>query len=190
MGLLLGDIGPTTAAAPRDAFADGVVAFQANGTQNTHRDGNTVLGAPCKGSDQDLSLGGGWVVVDMGVQEAIIEDQGNDLKVYESEDSPYCNGVIASNALSGSGSTADHINCAATNGASASQTISICNAMKARGVVVYTVGFHIDNDATALSVFHQCATDDSHFYLADDGTSLQNAFRNIGQSISQLRITH
>mgnify|MGYP000878041215 CR=1 FL=1 len=104
--------------------------------------------------------------------------------------SPYCNGVIASNALSGSGSTADHINCAATNGASASQTISICNAMKARGVVVYTVGFHIDNDATALSVFHQCATDDSHFYLADDGTTLQAAFRNIGQSISQLRITH
>lgn len=104
--------------------------------------------------------------------------------------SPYCNGVIASNAISGSGSAADHINCNATNGSSASQTIAICNAMKARGVVVYTVGFHIDNDATALGVFQQCATDAAHFYLADDGTSLQNAFRQIGQSISQLRLTH
>jgi len=104
--------------------------------------------------------------------------------------SAYCNGVISQDSLSGSGSASDHINCNATNGASAAQTIAVCNAMKARGVVVYTVGFHIDNDATALNVFHQCATDDSHFYLADDGTTLQAAFRQIGQSISQLRLTH
>ncbi len=104
--------------------------------------------------------------------------------------SPYCNGVIARDALSGSGSTSDHINCNATNGSSASQTIAICNAMKQRNIIVYTVGFHIDNDATALSVFHQCATDDSHFYLADDRVTLQNAFQQIGQSISQLRLTH
>ena len=104
--------------------------------------------------------------------------------------SPYCNGVIARDALTGSGSTSDHTNCNATNGSSAAQTIAICNAMKNRNVVVYTVGFHIDNDATAMSVFRQCATDDSHFYLADDRATLQEAFRNIGQSISQLRLTH
>ncbi|MBX3430452.1 MAG: VWA domain-containing protein [Hyphomonadaceae bacterium] len=104
--------------------------------------------------------------------------------------SPYCEGVIARDALSGSGSSSDHNSCNATNGSSASQTISICNAMKQRNIIVYTVGFHIDNDATALSVFHQCATDDSHFYLADDRTTLQNAFQQIGQSISQLRLTH
>ena len=104
--------------------------------------------------------------------------------------SAYCNGVIAQNSLSGSGSNSDHINCNATNGASATQTIAVCNAMKAQGIVVYTVGFHIDNDATALNVFHSCATDDSHFYLADDGTTLQHAFQQIGQSISQLRLTH
>lgn len=104
--------------------------------------------------------------------------------------SPYCNGVIARDALSGSGSTADHTNCNATNGSSASQTIAVCNAMKARNITVYTVGFHIDNDATAMSVFRQCATNDDHFYLADDRATLQEAFRNIGQSISQLRLTH
>lgn len=104
--------------------------------------------------------------------------------------SPFCNGVIARNALSGSGSSADHTNCNATNGSSAAQTIAMCNAMKARNITVYTVGFHIDNDATALSVFHQCATNDAHFYLADDRATLQEAFRNIGQSISQLRLTH
>ena len=101
----------------------------------------------------------------------------------------YCNGVIAQNSLSGSGSNNDHINCNATNGASAAQTIALCTAMKARGIIVYTVGFHIDNDATAMSVFSQCATSADHFFLADDGTSLQEAFRQIGQSISQLRLT-
>ncbi len=104
--------------------------------------------------------------------------------------SPFCNGVIARDALTGSGSSSDHTNCNATNGSSASQTIAICNAMKNRDIIVYTVGFHIDNDATALSVFRQCATDESHFYLADDRTTLQAAFQQIGQSISQLRITH
>lgn len=104
--------------------------------------------------------------------------------------SPYCSGVIARDAISGSGSASDHQSCNSPLGSSASQTIAMCNAMKARGIVVYTVGFHIDNDATALSVFHQCATDDSHFFLADDGTTLQNAFRQIGQSISQLRLSH
>ena len=102
----------------------------------------------------------------------------------------YCNGVIAQNSLSGSGSNADHINCNGTNGSSAAQTIALCTAMKARGIIVYTVGFHIDNDATAMSVFSQCATSADHFFLADDGTSLQEAFRQIGQSISQLRLTH
>ncbi len=104
--------------------------------------------------------------------------------------SPFCNGVIARDALTGSGSTADHTNCNATNGSSASQTIAICNAMKDRNIIVYTVGFHIDNDATAMSVFRRCATNDDHFYLADDRATLQEAFRNIGQSISQLRLTH
>lgn len=104
--------------------------------------------------------------------------------------SPYCQGVIARDALTGSGATTDHINCNATNGSSASQTIAICNAMKQRNIIVYTVGFHIDNDATAMSVFSQCATDSSHFFLADDRVTLQNAFQQIGQSISQLRLTH
>ncbi|MBK8542708.1 MAG: hypothetical protein IPL62_03500 [Caulobacteraceae bacterium] len=89
-----------------------------------------------------------------------------------------------------SGSTSDHITCNATNGSSAAQTIAICNAMNQRNIIVYTVDFHIDNDATAMSVFRQCATDESHFYLADDRTTLQNAFQQIGQSISQLRLTH
>jgi hypothetical protein len=41
---------------------------------------------------------------------------------------------------------------------------------------------HIDNDATAMSVFRQCATDGSHFYLTDDRATPQTTFQQIGQS--------
>jgi hypothetical protein len=102
----------------------------------------------------------------------------------------YCNGVIAQDSISGSGSASDHINCNATNGSSHDQTLALCAAMKQRGIIIYTVGFHLDNDPVAQSVFSTCATDAGHFFLADDGVTLQAAFQQIGQSISQLRITH
>jgi Flp pilus assembly protein TadG len=103
--------------------------------------------------------------------------------------SPYCNGVIAANAVSGSGSTADHINCNATNGSSAAQTMAMCAAMKQQGIIIYTIGFHIENDNTAEQVMSTCATDSAHYKSASDGAALLDAFRQIGQSISQLRIS-
>ena len=107
---------------------------------------------------------------------------------------PYCNGVVAG-AVSGSGSTTQHINCAATNGNPFAQAVTMCNAMKARNIIIYTVGFDIGNSNggagvdTAKEVMEQCATDASHVYLPSNGSSLQTAFGAIGRSISQLRIS-
>jgi Flp pilus assembly protein TadG len=107
---------------------------------------------------------------------------------------PYCNGVVAG-AVSGSGSTTQHINCAPTNGNPFAQAVTMCNAMKARNVIVYTVGFDIGTGTggagvdTAREVMQQCATDASHVYLPSNGSSLQSAFAAIGRSISQLRIS-
>lgn len=107
---------------------------------------------------------------------------------------PYCNGVVAG-AVSGSGTTTQHINCGATNGNPFAQAVTMCNAMKARNVIVYTVGFDISSSTggagvdTAKEVMQQCATDASHVYLPSNGSSLQSAFAAIGRSISQLRIS-
>jgi hypothetical protein len=90
---------PTTAQESQslaDPYADSLVDYQVYGASNTHTDPSPVLGVPCKGAQQDLSLGGGWVIVDMGAGEEIIDLQGADLRVHESEDSPYCNGGVAS----------------------------------------------------------------------------------------------
>lgn len=107
---------------------------------------------------------------------------------------PYCNGVVAG-AVSGSGSTTQHINCEATNGSPFAQAVTMCNAMKGRNIIIYTVGFDIGNGNggagvdTAKEVMEQCATDPSHVYLPSNGASLQTAFAAIGRSISQLRIS-
>lgn len=101
----------------------------------------------------------------------------------------YCNGVMAQNA--GGGSNVDQINCNATNGDPLVQAQSLCTAMKNRGIIIYTVGFQMQNESQASrDMMTQCATDNAHAFMADDGQALQDAFAQIGQSITQLRLTH
>jgi hypothetical protein len=101
---------------------------------------------------------------------------------------PYCNGVIAKDAGSGSGNASDHINCNATNGSSASQAKQLCTAMKAKGIIVYTVGFEVGSDATALNTLNSCATDSAHAYFPESGGDLKTAFHDIAQQITNLRV--
>ncbi len=100
----------------------------------------------------------------------------------------YCNGVIAKDSGSGSGSTSDHINCNATNGSSASQALKQCQAMKQKGIVVFTVGFDLDTQA-AKDLMKQCATSETYAYLASNGAALKEAFRSIAINISRLRLS-
>ncbi|HYD31852.1 MAG TPA: pilus assembly protein TadG-related protein [Azospirillaceae bacterium] len=101
----------------------------------------------------------------------------------------YCNGVIAQDSGTGSGSASDHINCNATNGKSSPQTLALCSAMKAQGIVVYTVGFNIAGNQPAIDVVNGCATDAEHVYLPNGGTALSAAFSAIGAEIDNLRLS-
>ena len=103
--------------------------------------------------------------------------------------SGYCNGVISADSTNGSGSETLHINCNAPNGHPFDQSLAMCTAMKAAGVIVYTVGFQVVDDQRARDLVNGCATSASHVYLADSGTSLRTAFAAIGRDISQLRIS-
>lgn len=108
---------------------------------------------------------------------------------------PFCNDVIARDAGSGSGGAATHINCDATNGNPFSQAVQLCAAMKGQDVVVYTVGFNLSTNRgksgvdTAIEVMETCATNkDTHFFNANSGTDLKEAFKAIGRDITRLRI--
>ena len=62
-----------------------------------------------------------------------------------------------------------------------------CDAMKAQGVIVYTVGF--EAPAGAKDALRDCASDDSKFFDAADGAMLRDAFRAIASEINNLRLS-
>lgn len=101
----------------------------------------------------------------------------------------YCKGVISKDATSGSGSSSDKINCNATNGNAYAQAEALCDAMKAQGVVIYTVGFALSGNSAAENIMEDCATDADHMFLPDSGADLKVAFRAIGQDINALRLS-
>ncbi|KAK0361093.1 hypothetical protein LTR94_024693, partial [Friedmanniomyces endolithicus] len=102
---------------------------------------------------------------------------------------PYNSGVIARDALTGSGANSNKINLNATNGASAAQAQRLCTAMKAKGVTVYTVGFSIASNSAAATLLSNCASSSDKAYLANSGAALIAAFEAIGRDITKLRIT-
>lgn len=102
---------------------------------------------------------------------------------------PYASGVIAQDAASGSGSLSDKIGQNATNGDPFAQGAALCSAMKAQGVIVYTVGFTIASGGAAATLLADCATDADHAFLPVSGADLSQAFAAIGRDISKLRIS-
>ena len=102
---------------------------------------------------------------------------------------PYCNGVIAKDAGAGSGGWSDKINCNATNGSAYNQAVSLCTAMKAQGIVLYTVGFDVSSGSLAADLMSECATDADHVYLPSGGGALKDAFAAIGTDIMKLRLS-
>ncbi len=101
----------------------------------------------------------------------------------------YCNGVISEDSNSGAGSASERINCDATNGDPFDQAEELCDAMKARGIIIYTVGFDLAAGSEEEDIMLECATSSEHAYLAGDGNQLIAAFNAIAASITQLRIT-
>ena len=74
------------------------------------------------------------------------------------------------------------------NGSSDAQAREMCEAMKAAGITVYTVGFQLTN-STAVETMSQCASGESYAFLAGDGSELRQAFRDIAFRLSDLRLT-
>ena len=77
----------------------------------------------------------------------------------------------------------------AVNGSSVVQAKALCDGMKARGITVYTVGFDLGGNATAIDTLTYCATDPQKFYNATDGSQLRQAFLDIALRLSKLHLT-
>ena len=71
---------------------------------------------------------------------------------------------------------------------SATQAIALCNAMKAKGVVVFAVAF--DAPADAQQTLKSCSSGGNDYYAnAGNGKELDDAFSKFAGKLSELRIT-
>lgn len=103
--------------------------------------------------------------------------------------SSYCKGVIAKSSTYGSGADDDKIDCAAPNGSAISQVQKLCDAMKKKGIVIYTVGFDIEQLQIVKQTLTDCATSPSNAYLAATSDQLSTAFREIGRKVTGMRLS-
>ncbi len=82
-------------------------------------------------------------------------------------------------------------------GRSHEQALKICENMRYKGVIVYTVGFDIDVDdklypgeaVTTGDVLIDCAGDPSRFFNAADANELTAAYQTIASRLTQLRLS-
>ncbi|PPC86057.1 MAG: VWA domain-containing protein [Hyphomicrobium sp.] len=88
-------------------------------------------------------------------------------------------------ATAGSNDFADSLN----QKTASFQAVQICSQMKASGIEVYTVGFQLGGNQTAINTLNSCATDAGHAYTADDGEELKRAFRDIALKVSTLYLS-
>jgi hypothetical protein len=67
--------------------------------------------------------------------------------------------------------------------------LQICTNMKAAGVTVYAVGFEVDVQR-AVNLLKSCASSPDKHFFPSGGTQFSEAFRQIAQQLTQLRLTN
>ncbi len=65
---------------------------------------------------------------------------------------------------------------------------AICTAMKAQGIIIYTITFQLNN-ATTQSLFRNCATYPEYYFNSPSNADLIDAFHTIANSLGNLRIS-
>ncbi len=65
----------------------------------------------------------------------------------------------------------------------------VCTSMKNNGILVYTVALGTSISTATRNLLRGCATKPEYYFFSPTGTDLQNAFRMIGDSLANLRIS-
>ncbi len=77
----------------------------------------------------------------------------------------------------------------ANGNSSSAQALATCNQMKQDGIEVFTVGFDLGGNTTAINTLKNCASDNSKAYTAETGEQLKQAFRDISLKISSIYLS-
>jgi Flp pilus assembly protein TadG len=74
-----------------------------------------------------------------------------------------------------------------SDSASDANMIEQCKGMRARGITVYSVGFHVDA-TRALDTLRACASSPDFHYVAYSGAELERVFDLVAKSLMRLRL--
>ncbi|HML91302.1 pilus assembly protein [Methyloceanibacter sp.] len=67
------------------------------------------------------------------------------------------------------------------------KTATVCSNIKAKGILIYTIGFRI-NDSTTQNLLKNCASKPDMYYNSPSNAQLAAVFSDIAQGLSELRI--
>ena len=62
-----------------------------------------------------------------------------------------------------------------------------CTAMKTAGIIIYTITYDLDDEATN-DLFRDCASGEARYFKSPTGEELEDAFEEIGSDLSTLRL--
>lgn len=69
------------------------------------------------------------------------------------------------------------------------KTTTVCNSMKTNGILIYSIVFGEDSDASTKALMKACASEEDYFFDSPSQTELKAAFKAIGDSLSKLRVS-
>lgn len=69
------------------------------------------------------------------------------------------------------------------------KTSAVCGAMKAQGILIYTIVFGNGSSTSAKNLMKACASEEDFYFFSPSQDALKGAFRAIGDSLSKLRVS-
>jgi len=69
------------------------------------------------------------------------------------------------------------------------RTLAVCNSMKAKHILIYTIALGTSISSTGKNLLKNCATKTEYYFESPDNATLQTAFKTIGDSLANLRIS-
>jgi hypothetical protein len=69
------------------------------------------------------------------------------------------------------------------------KTSTICTAMKAKGILIYTIVFGNDSSTSSKNLMKNCASQTDYYFFSPSQDTLSAAFKTIGDSLSKLRVS-
>jgi hypothetical protein len=69
------------------------------------------------------------------------------------------------------------------------RTTAVCGAMKAQGIIIYTIALGTGISSNSQTLLRNCATSPSYYFLSPTTSQLQTIFQQIGDSLANLRIS-